>query len=232
MIHRNKKRSERIPSPRQISQFRRRLLKWFAREGRVFPWRQTKNPWHVLVSEVMLQRTRADQVATIYNVVLKTYPTPHSVATSPLRRLRKSLRSLGLPDRVGRFRDLARSIEKDFAGEIPSTRDELTSLPGVGDYIAGAVLSLAQNRKAWIVDVNVVRLFGLYFGVSTAGEARRQKHMIELAGKYANTPAHKKSNWAMLDFAAVICTARNPACSLCPVASNCRSAYPGKNGKR
>ncbi len=110
---------------------------------------------------------------------------------------------------------------KNFGGKVPESRDEILRLPGVGDYVSGIVLSIAFNKKEWIVDSNVVRAFKRYFGISTSKEGRRDKHVIDIARTYVDCKYPGKANLALLDFAALICTPRKPEHERCPLYGSC-----------
>ncbi|MCE5211354.1 MAG: hypothetical protein LLG40_07355 [Deltaproteobacteria bacterium] len=116
---------------------------------------------------------------------------------------------------------MVREIETKYDCKIPDTRELLTSLPGIGDYVAGAVLSLAFNKREWIVDTNVVRVFKRYFGIRTTSEGRRNRDIINLSKIYVSTSNPRNANLAILDFAALICTSRNPKHEVCPVKKHC-----------
>ena len=112
-------------------------------------------------------------------------------------------------------------MNNKFKGEIPDTREVLLTLPGVGDYVAGAVLSICFNQKEWIVDSNIVRLYKRYFGIITSKEGRRYRHVIEISKKFSNCKRPKDSNLALLDFTALVCSPRNPKCNRCVLANKC-----------
>lgn len=170
---------------------------------------------------MMLQRTKADQVQPIYFDFFSHFKSPYDVARANMRRLNHILYSLGLRWRIKKFKEVSQSIVKISGGKIPETREEILRLPGVGDYIAGIVLSVAFNKKEWIVDSNVVRVFKRYFGILTSKEGRRDKHVIDIAKIYVNCRNPRKANFALLDFGALICSARKPKHEQCPLNKNC-----------
>ncbi len=209
------------PDTREIKTFRKRLLRWFDKYQRDYPWRKTKNPFRVLIAEMMLQRTKADQVRTVYLNFFSNFKTPHYVASTNMRKLNRMLYPLGLRWRIKKFKEVSESIVKNFGGKVPESREEISKLPGVGDYVAGIVLSVAFNKKEWIVDSNVVRVFKRYFGISTSKEGRRDKHVVDIAKIYSDYRNPKNANLALLDFAALICSPRNPAHERCPLSGSC-----------
>lgn len=206
-----------------VTNMRRKLLYWFRSNGRRFPWRETTDPWKILIAEMMLRRTRADQVEGVYRKFVKSYKTPNSFLRGSPKKIMVILNPLGLNWRQQNFFDLARALVNDYDSEIPETRDKLKQLPGVGDYVAGAVLSIGYGKKEWIVDSNVVRIFKRYFGLKTTKEGRRDKPVIDLAKAYANTTKPKEANLALLDLAALICLSRMPKCDICPLSKECKN---------
>jgi A/G-specific adenine glycosylase len=173
------------------------------------------------VAEMMLQRTKADQVQPVYLNFFSNFKTPSDVANTNMRKLNRILYPLGLRWRIKRFKEVSESIVKNFGGKVPESRDEISKLPGVGDYVAGIVLSIAFNKKECIVDSNVVRAFKRYFGISTSKEGRLDKHVIDIAMTYADCKYPGKASLALLDFAALICMPRKPEHEQCPLAGSC-----------
>jgi len=213
--------ARQIPSLQDVRKFRTAIIRWFSRNGRNYPWRETRDPFRVLIAEMMLRRTKADQVKQVYERLFSEYPDVEAVANADENKLEQILYPLGLKWRTPAFARVARVIEEKHHGEVPPEREELTALPGVGDYVAGAVLSIAYNKKDWIVDSNIVRLFRRYFGVKTSREGRRDKHIIEMARIYASCKSPRVANLAILDFSALVCTPRKPGCAKCLLKDNC-----------
>ena len=187
----------------------------------MYPWRDTQSHFHLLVAEMMLQRTRADQVLPVYLRAVGRYSTPAMMARARARDLQRLLKPLGLAWRVRNFKAMAVTLARDLGGVVPETRHELKSLPGVGDYIAGAVLSIGFGKREWIVDANVVRLFERYFGLSTSSEGRRDAHIIEVSKLYCRSTKARAANLAMLDHTALVCVPRTPRCKSCPLGRSC-----------
>jgi len=211
----------KIPSKKEILLFRKRLLSWFSRNKRSYPWRKTRDPFKLLVAEMMLQRTKADQVLRVYNNFFSEFNSVEEIVNTDLKELEKILYPIGLKWRVRNFKNVCVSLIKNFNEKVPDNRTDLLSLPGVGKYIAGILLSVAFNKTEWIVDSNIVRIFKRHFGVSTIKEGRRDKHIIDLAKTYITARDPKKANLALLDFGALICIPKNPKCTLCPLLNSC-----------
>lgn len=206
----------------KIRWFRSRLRKWFRSENqRNFLWRKERTPYKVLVSEMMLRRTRADQVEPVFRRFIKKYPDMQSLTKAKTASVRKELKSLGLEWRIDNFVDMVKETQSKYGNEIPSTRETLLQLPGVGAYVANTVLCFGFGKSYPIIDTNVVRLIGRFFGLPLHGEARRRRNMIQLVDDCLPNNNVAEYNYALLDFAAKICTARNPDCLNCPLRISC-----------
>lgn len=209
----------------KIEIVRENLLSWFKRNGRSFPWRETRDPYRILVAEIMLQRTRAEQVVPVYEEFIRRFPDIESLAKTEKETVREYFSRLGLLWRADLVVDLAKELIARFGGVIPPDREKLLSLPGVGDYIADAILSFAYGMDVAVVDSNVCRVLGRVFGLKQHGEARRDRRFRELAQKLVPHGKSREFNWAMIDFASMICIPRKPKCGECPLKSVC--AYVG-----
>jgi A/G-specific adenine glycosylase len=198
-----------------------RLLEWFKEHGRRYPWRENASPYRVLVAEIMLQRTKAEQVLPVYLSFLKEFPTVQKLDEGRVEDVRKYFSRLGLMWRAGLVKRLAREIIIRHCGKIPDSREELLSLPSVGEYMADAVLSFAYGRDVAVVDANVCRVIGRVFGLKPRGEARRDRMIREMAQRMVPEGRSREFNWAMIDLAALICTPRKPRCPECPLEEVC-----------
>ena len=187
-----KERVWRIPEVNAIRKFRKKLLRWFNENKRNYSWRETSDRYKVLIAELMLRRTKADQVAKVYSKFIEKYPDVKSLNYASVDDINEIAYSLGLHWRRNSFVGVARESIESYDGKIPDEREDLKKFPGVGDYVAGAVLSLASNKKEWIVDSNVVRVFKRYFGIETTKEGRRDKHVIALAKAYIECKNHDR----------------------------------------
>ena len=214
----------------KIRYLRDRLLDWYKENRRDYPWRGTKDPYKILVAEIMLRRTRADQVVPIYEEFVKQYPTIETLSEANEEDIQKLTHPLGLHWRNKRFLDLARYIISEYDGEIPKKRDELTKLPGVGEYVAGVFLSSAYNRKEWIVDTNVIRVFSRFLGFKVKGDGRRDQRIISMAKQYADCENPRLANFAIIDFAALICKKIKPLHSQCFISEKCVCYRGGEQG--
>jgi A/G-specific adenine glycosylase len=208
-------------SDEKAKYFRQRLASWGKLNLRDFPWRKTTNPYHILLAEMMLRRTNALQVVSTYLDVIRRYPDPKSLAIAPVDEVFDALRPLGLRWRAENIRKMAEALTERFDGEVPSSYDELSQLPGVGDYVASAVCCFAFNRSMPVIDTNTVRVVGRYFGFQTHAESRRRKPVREAIAAVTSQRNARSFNMAFLDFAALICKAVKPECRVCPLRKCC-----------
>lgn len=197
--------------------FRKELLENWGNFRRTFSWRETTNPFYILLSEILLQKTNARTVEAVYNTLINFYPTPYDLSSSNLAELFSILKPLGLAYRAQRLKALASIIVQKHNGAVPNKLDELLSLPGVGNYAARAVMCLAFGEKYLPWDTNMVRITERVFGLKSTKS--RPRTDIELADYVENLlltdDAVKEIVWGLLDFAAQICTARKPKCENC-----------------
>jgi len=204
-----------------LNQFHESLRAWDAKYRRIYPWRTTDNPFHIMMAEMMLRRTQARQVVKTYENFIAKYPDACALAMAPAEEVAHSLFSLGLAWRVPAFQQIARALVAQYEGMVPSSYEALVALPGIGDYVASAVCCFAFNQAIIIVDTNTIRVAGRLFGVPTHAESRRRKPIRALLQALLDTENPKSYNYAMLDLAALLCTPANPNCSVCPLLSYC-----------
>ena len=213
-----------MPSSRAIRTFQKRLLAWYRVHQRKLPWRETRDPYRVLVSEVMLQQTQVDRVMPKYQEFLQRYPTLKDLAQARTGELRRVWYPLGYNVRPLRLRTIAREVLRKHDGRIPDSYEALVAMEGIGRYTAGAVLSFAFEREAPIVDTNVARLLSRYFGVPSRDQAKARHRLWALAEAVIPAGRAHDMNSAMMDLGATICVARAPRCPRCPLRAACRLA--------
>jgi A/G-specific adenine glycosylase len=216
----------KVPPPVDRQRFRRRLLDWYRRCGRDLPWRQTKDPYHILVSEVMLQQTQVDRVLPKYEEWLRKYPSLEALAAAPEADVAHTWRPLGYNIRPKRLHAIARESMARYGGQLPSDGTTLLSFKGIGEYTAGAVLSFAFGQRAAILDTNVARvLFRVFIGRGDLKSHAMKRHLWDVSRAVLPHRHVFDFNQALMDFGATQCTARNPKCLLCPMRRSC-AAYP------
>lgn len=213
-----------MPLVANAAAFRRRLLRWFRRRGRQLPWRETRDPYRVLVSEFMLQQTQVSRVVQYYGRFLDRYPTVEALARARPTAVREAWDGLGYYQRARNLHQLAQAVVKRHNGRVPQNPELLLGLPGVGRYTAAAVGSFAYECRTLPVDTNVARVLGRAFSITRTDTSRAERRLARLADRLL--PRAGKVAWAfnqaLMDLGATVCTARRPRCEECPVKSECR----------
>src|SRR5438445_526721 len=223
----------RARKPRTAQPFTRKLLAWYRRAARDLPWRRTRDPYRVLVSEFMLQQTQVSRVAEYYPRFLARFPDLETLASARPRAVREAWEGLGYYARARNLHALAKQVS-GVGGQVPADPNELVKLPGVGPYTAGAVASFAYEKPVPAVDTNVARVIRrVFFGTDASRishPASRLRHpasrqiweltraLVPKTGKRA-----WKFNQAIMELGALICVARKPKCPECPVRPVCRT---------
>jgi A/G-specific adenine glycosylase len=210
------------PSPSIVTTFQRRLLAWYARHGRDLPWRRTRVPYRVLVSEIMLQQTQVERVVPKYRQFLRAYPTLRALAAADVADVRRVWYPLGYNIRPVRLHAIARETMARYGGRLPDDGGALRALPGIGRYTAGAMLSFAFGRDAAVLDTNVRRVLGrVFFGPRRLRRLRGDGRLWALAESLVPRGRGYNFNQALMDFGATWCTARRPRCTPCPLRGVC-----------
>ena len=212
--------------------FRRRLLTWYRRHHRDLPWRKTTDPYKILVSEMMLQQTQVDRVIPKYHEFVARYPTFEALADALPRDVKRAWYPLGYNIRPLRLHSIARETVERYGGKLPEEPEQLLQFKGIGRYTAGAVATFAYGKAAPILDTNVARVLHRVF-IGEGEVKKNSAHLWALAGRLIPKKGVYDFNQGLMDLGAMICTARRPACLLCPVSRVCRS-YPfieRRNGK-
>jgi A/G-specific adenine glycosylase len=215
----------------RASRFSRAVRAWFRKNGRSLPWRETRDPYRVLVSEAMLQQTQVSRVVDYYDRFLKRFPTLESLAAARPRQVRESWEGLGYYARARNLHALSRRVD----GELPSEPEALRKLPGIGAYTAGAVASFAFEKRAALVDTNVARVLKRAFApradFKTTKGAKRIWAIAEsiLPRTGRDTWTH---NQAIMELGALVCTARVAHCASCPATHFCATGRKYRNSER
>jgi A/G-specific adenine glycosylase len=213
-----------MPEPADRQWFRRRLLDWYRQHGRDLPWRRTRDPYRVLVSEIMLQQTQVDRVLPKYHEWLDRYPTFQALAVAPEADAVRTWYPLGYNIRPRRLHAIARESVERFGGTLPADEATLRSFKGVGAYTAGAVRSFAFGQRAAILDTNVARvLFRVFVKRGDVRSHAAKKRLWTISECVLPRKHVYDFNQALMDFGATVCTARAPKCEDCPMTSRCRS---------
>ncbi len=220
-----KKAKNKIYDPAKLQ---KALLKWFGRSQRDLPWRKTKDPYAVFVSEMMLQQTQVKTVIPYYERFLRELPDWASLARAPEEKVLKLWEGLGYYRRARNLGAAAQMVVRDFMGKLPDRLEEIQKLPGVGPYSAGAILSIAFQKPIPLVDGNVERVFSRLFllkGDLKTGVGREK--VWELAQSLVPPKQPGDFNQALMELGATTCLPENPLCLLCPLVSLCLAAQKG-----
>jgi A/G-specific adenine glycosylase len=215
----------RRPPPLVVRKFQRALLAWYARHGRDLPWRRTRAPYRVLVSEIMLQQTQVERVIPKYHQFLRAWPSLRALAAADVEAVRRLWYPLGYNVRPVRLHAIAREAMARYGGRLPDDGASLRALPGIGRYTAGALLSFAFGRDAAILDTNVRRVLGrVFFGPRRLARLRGDRPFWELAEALVPVGRAYDFNQALMDFGATWCMPRRPRCPRCPMRAFCATA--------
>ncbi|HUK55336.1 MAG TPA: A/G-specific adenine glycosylase [Nitrospiria bacterium] len=217
------------PARRDVQEkLRKRLTAWYHRSKRDLPWRKTRDPYRILVSEIMLQQTQVATVISYYRRFIKTFPTAASLARAPLQKVLKLWEGLGYYRRARNLHRAARAIHEQWNDRVPSAVERLSSLPGVGRYTAGAVASIAFDVKAPVLDGNVRRVLCRIFAIrKDPRQAAVQDRLWELAAELLPDRNVGDFNQALMELGATVCLPRTPSCPVCPVRESCRARRSG-----
>ena len=212
----------------ELTRFRKQLLAWFRQYQRDLPWRRTKDPYRIWLSEIMLQQTRVAAVIPYYERFLERFPDIHALAVAPQEDVLRLWSGLGYYSRARNLQRAAQEIVAKHEGAFPRTEKEARSLPGIGSYTAAAILSIAYGEKHAVLDGNVARVLARIFAVK--GDLREAKHWQSLqksASALLDPKAPSDWNQAMMELGATLCTPQSPQCLLCPVTQFCRARKLG-----
>ncbi|RMD63654.1 DNA-binding protein [Candidatus Parcubacteria bacterium] len=214
----------------EVTALRTALLKWGKTHFRPFPWRQTTDPYRILVAEILLHRTQVKQVVPVYEAFISRYPDFASLAQANRDDLHQALYSLGLRWRVDLLYEMVQEIFRHCKGEIPRARNDLLALPGVSQYMAGAVRCFAWNEPEVLMDTNTVRIVGRLLGWEVKDSSRRSKRFRQALELLLDPQQPRAFNYALLDLAHLVCLKRQPPlCAECPLQSWCVFALKGGN---
>jgi A/G-specific adenine glycosylase len=205
---------------------RRLLLEWYDAARRDLPWRRTTNPWHILLSEVMLQQTRVAAVIPYYEKFLRRYPEPAALAAAPETEYLALWSGLGYYARARNLQRAARAIVE--RGGFPEEYEEILQLPGVGTYTAAAVASIAFQKPVAVLDGNVARVFSRVLGDrGDVGAAATRDRLLDAAQKLLDVRRPGDYNQALMELGATVCLPKAPQCLLCPLRDQCRARAEG-----
>jgi len=209
------------------------LLIWFRTTNRDLPWRRTYNPYHVWISEIMLQQTQMDRGVAYFLRWIERFPDVQSVAGTGEQEILKYWEGLGYYARARNLLKTAKIIVRDFGGVVPCEYQQLLTLPGIGAYTAAAIASVAGNHDVPVLDANVSRVYARLFDIGTPVKERQtQQKLIDIARTLLPTGQARIYNQALMDLGGLVCTPKSPHCIACPVAGACRAKQAGTVAER
>ncbi|MFP4549145.1 MAG: A/G-specific adenine glycosylase [Fidelibacterota bacterium] len=214
-----------------ISEFQNNLLEWFRNNARNLPWRRTSDPYKIWISEAMLQQTQVKTVIPYYDRFLNNFPTVKDLAEAHQQQVLKLWEGLGYYSRARNLHKTAQIITTEYDENLPETAEGLKMLPGIGDYIASAVASIAFGEPVAVVDGNVKRVLARLFAMKTpVNDTKRKKEFADKAGALLNAEFPGDHNEAMMEIGALVCTPKNPGCHHCPLNDQCKAFAKNQTG--
>lgn len=207
----------------KIKFFQNQILKWYKENGRHFPWRnKSATNYELIISEILLQRTRAETVSKFFPKFIKKYPSWRKLGGASEEELQETLKPIGLYKQRGRrLYKLAQEMKKR-KGRFPVNRDRVEEMPMMGQYISNAYELFILNKPSPLLDVNMARVLERFFGERKLADIRDDPYLQELSQEVVNHSNSKKINWAVLDFGALDCTKRQPSCKDCILNKRCK----------
>ncbi len=209
------------------------VLRWYRNQRRDLPWRETRDPYRILVSEMMLQQTQVSRVERKFPEFLHRFPTLKALAKASKAEVIRAWSGLGYNRRALRLREVARIAAERFGGTLPRSVELLQALPGIGRYTAHALSCFTYGEPVAIVDTNVRRVLTRIFWTTTQSKSRQDEERIwRLAEILLPTKKSRDWNFALMDLGATVCRASDPQCQDCPVRKSCRSAFTVRRDRR
>jgi len=218
-----------MASRKTVISIRRSLVGWYHKQKRDLPWRKTRDPYFIWVSEIMLQQTQVKKVIPYYLKWIAAFPTVSKLALSPESRVLKLWEGLGYYSRARNLRRAASIVESDYGGRVPDSYDEIMKLPGIGHYSAGAVLSIAFKKKVAALDGNAIRVLSRLFKLAENGASGKSLNRLRhIAEELLPDDCPGDFNQALMELGAEVCSPKKPACPVCPVRPWCMGEKLGQ----
>jgi len=201
-----------------ISEIQKKVIEWEKKNWVPYPWRVNRTPYKVLIAELLLKRTTRQAVSREFPKFIKRFPDLQSIYNATFEEVKEAFKNLGLYEqRARQLKQLAKVLVEEYGGRIPDSWEELIKLPGIGVYLAGAILSFGFGKRAPVVDSNVMRLISRLTGL----KSKRVKDYLDLLWKLVPEKDHDLFNYGLIDLGAVVCHYRRPRCEVCPLKDLC-----------
>ena len=212
-------------APRDSNELATSVVSWFRTNGREFPWRDTRNPFHILIAEVLLRQTQAARVVGPYTHLVTTFPDPASLAEADVKALRQWFRPIGLVRRADRLVECARHLMRDYEGQVPQDLHNLRSLPGIGRYSARAILCMAFDDSMPMIDEGSGRVLRRVLGFPGAGPAYSDTRLADSANRLVPSRHAREFNLGLIDIGSAYCRPKKPDCPKCPLLRDCSVGF-------
>ena len=207
-----------------MHKLQRQILAWFQENARKLPWRITYDPYHVWISEIMLQQTQMDRAVDYFNRWISRFPDITSITGAGEEEVLKHWEGLGYYARARNIIKTANIIESEYNGKVPADHNQLLKLPGIGQYTAAAIMSIAFNKNYPLVDANIERLFARLFNLALPVKDKKTHALIwQKAAEFLPSGRAREFNQALMELGALVCLAKNPRCKICPIISDCKA---------
>lgn len=203
--------------------FTEKILRFYSKNSRDFFWRREPcTPFQILIVELLLQKTQAVTIDARMSLFIDKYMNPGDVLNEHREEIYNQIKILGLgKQRLGALYEISEYISENFCGEVPRNQDKLLKIPHIGRYIANATLCFAYNQRIEVIDSNVKRVLGRYFGIEVTDRKADREKLEETAKSLLPKRSYKKYNWGLLDFGALVCSPK-PKCEICPLRIKCK----------
>jgi len=208
-----------------------RVLKWYDKNKRTFPWRKVTDPYKIMVAEILLQKTNANKVILVYDVLISKFPNITQLLNANVEDIKEIIRPLGLIKKANFLKKCSLMITTEYGGIIPDNKEKLLNLPGIGNYTSNAILCFSYNKYVPLMDVNIARILRRLFNLPSKKRVESDTNITKLAEKIIqkNQPFNIKNyHYGLIDLSASICKHKNPICPECPFNNFCIFCAQGR----
>ncbi|WP_339060191.1 A/G-specific adenine glycosylase [Tepidibacillus marianensis] len=212
----------------KITLFQKQLLQWYQEQKRDLPWRKVRDPYQIWVSEIMLQQTKVETAIPYFEKFIQQFPTLHDLAVAKEEEVLKAWEGLGYYSRARNLHQGVKEVNEKYGGEVPKLKEQILTVPGIGPYTAGAILSIAYGKTEPAVDGNVLRVFSrLFNSFEDVMKAKTKKSIEKEVAHLIPSDAASDFNQSIMELGATVCIPRSPKCSICPISYFCEARREG-----